>query len=336
MTDDRLRRWLETAEEPLSPDPTFAAALRDELRHELGFLPRDHARRSSVGLDRPGVRRPPSPARLLLAAVLVVSGAVGFAALAGSLVDRSPQPRQGLLGEIHALGRLRVAVRPDHPQVSTLGQPAAGFDVDVAHALAERLQTRAEVVLLPAPAMLTATREQPWDVALPSVATWRVDGSRFLISSRYYAWPRQLVVLESSTATDRSDLLAAPVCAVVGDEGEAWLRDASGVASSPVTADVVVATDDQGCLDLLASGAVAALVTARLSEADLRTRVGLRTIGGPEPEPRAVIIPRANDGSADPTELLDAIDAAFIEMRRDGTLTRLSQNRFGGADLTTP
>src|SRR5690349_9425503 len=39
MTDDRLRRWLESAEQPMSPDPEFAAALHDELRGELGFVP---------------------------------------------------------------------------------------------------------------------------------------------------------------------------------------------------------------------------------------------------------------------------------------------------------
>ena len=337
MTDDRLRRWLETAEGPLAPDSTFAAALRDELRHELGFIPADHARRSSLGLHRAGGRRRPNPARLLLAAALLVGGAVGLAALAGSLVERSPGPRQDALGEIQALGRIRVAVRPDHPQVSTLGQPAAGFDVDVAEALADQMQVRAEIVVVPAGAILTATGEPAWDIALPSVATWRIDEARFLVSSPYYEWARRLVVLNSSTATSQQDVLGAPVCAVAGDEGEAWLRGLSGgSASPPVTADVVAAADDQECLELLATGDVAALVTARLSDADLQIRAGIRVIGGPEPEARAVIVPRPEDGSGDPGELLEAIDTALVAMRQDGTLTRLSQNRFGGIDLTTP
>jgi putative S-methylcysteine transport system substrate-binding protein len=335
MTDDRLRRWLEAAEEPLAPDPRFAAALRDELRHELGFIPADQARRSSLGLHRAGRRRP-NPARLLLAAALLVGGAVGLVALAGSLVDQSPEPRQDALAEIEALGRIRVAIRPDHPQVSTLGQPAAGFDIDVAEALAEQMQVRAEVVLVPAGAILTATGEQEWDVALPSVATWRIDAARFLVSSPYYEWSRRLVVLDSSTATSRSDVLGSPICAVAGDDGEAWLRGESGATvSPPVTADIVAAADDQACLELLAAGDVAALVTARLSDADLQIRADIRVIGGPEPEARAVIVP-SDGGSGDPTALFDAIDAALVAMREDGTLTRLSHNRFGGIDLTTP
>jgi hypothetical protein len=41
MSDERLHCWLEAAEQPLAPEPTFAAALRDELRREVGLIPSD-------------------------------------------------------------------------------------------------------------------------------------------------------------------------------------------------------------------------------------------------------------------------------------------------------
>jgi len=90
MTDDRLRRWLEAAEEPLAPDPAFAVALRDELRHELGFVAATTRPLSSrVG---PAIRPGRGTGRLLLVAALVVAGSVGVAALAGSFVDMGRTP----------------------------------------------------------------------------------------------------------------------------------------------------------------------------------------------------------------------------------------------------
>jgi ABC-type amino acid transport substrate-binding protein len=87
---------------------------------------------------------------------------------------------------------------------------------------------------------------------------------------------------------------------------------------------------------MLQSGAAVAAVTAELSDADLQVRSDIRVIGGPGPEPRPVIVHHSHVGGPDTTELLRAIDDALAAMRADGTLTRLSQNRFGGSDLTRP
>ena len=185
--------------------------------------------------------------------------------------------------------------------------------------------------------MLAGLADGGWDVALPSVADWTLDRSRFLVSAPYYWWPHRLVVAETSSAQGPADLAGHPVCAVAGDEGEAWLRGTyAGAVGPPVTTQVVMRTSDDQCLAALATGDVAALVTARLSDADLQVRSGIRVIGGPSAEARPVIIPRDPDGRADPTDLLGAVDGALDRMRGDGTLARISQNRFGGADLTAP
>ena len=335
MTDDRLRRWLEAAEEPLAPDPAFAVALRDELRHELGFVAattRPLSRR--VG---PAIRPGRGTGRLLLVAALVVAGSVGVAALAGSFVERTTEQQTDLLTQILDSGRIRIAVRPDHPQFGAPGQPAAGFDVDVARALADKIGVRGDIVLVDSSTQMSADDDDRWDVALPSVAAWDIDADRFLVSSAYYRWPHRLVVADASTAADAGSLAGEPVCAVAGDAGERWLRgDYGGASSVPITTQIETTNSDDECLAALTAGDVAAVVTARLSDADLRVRSGIRVLGGPEPEPRSVVVRRAGDGAPDPTDLLDAVDEALADMRRDGTLTRLSQSRFGGADLTAP
>ena len=55
-----------------------------------------------------------------------------------------------------------------------------------------------------------------------------------------------------------------------------------------------------------------------------------------DPESRVVIMRRADEPGRDPTDLLAEINGQLEGMHSDGTLTRLSQRRFGGADLTAP
>jgi L-cystine transport system substrate-binding protein len=337
MTDERLRRWLEAAEQPLAPNPAFAGALRDELREELGFIPADSVRGvpRRLGPTRVSARR--GPGGLLLVAALAVAGSIGLAAVAGSLLERAIEQQTNLLVEIRDAGRIRIAVPTGHPQFSAPGQPAVGFDVDVARALADHLGVRGDVVLLEAPAILTSQEDDLWDVALPSVAVWDIDEDRFLVSSAYYRWPHRLVVAEASSASDAGSLAGEPICAVAGDAGERWLRGGYGdTTTAPITTQVVTRASDDECLSALAAGDVVAVVTARLSDADLQVRSGIKVIGGPEPEPRAMVVRRAQGEASDPMDLLGAIEDALDEMQRDGTLTRLSQNRFGGADLSAP
>jgi ABC-type amino acid transport substrate-binding protein len=49
-----------------------------------------------------------------------------------------------------------------------------------------------------------------------------------------------------------------------------------------------------------------------------------------------VILPRQRVPDADTDQLLRAVDDAIVAMQADGTLTQLSQKRFGGDDLTAP
>jgi ABC-type amino acid transport substrate-binding protein len=345
MSDERLHRWLEAAEQPLEPSPTFAAALRDELRRELGHIPATGTPVVPVelGRTRGRARRDARSWRLLLVAALLVVAAAGLLMVAGGLVERSPTRRSALLDRIERTGSVRIAIRPDHPQFAVAGQPAAGFDADVGRALGDHLALRGDVVLADTAAMLSGGPDDSWDIALPSVDVASIDRSRFLVSAPYYHWRRSLLVPDTSTAQAAEDLAGSPVCAVAGDAGEAWLRGEDGDravdvggTSAPIAAQVVILASDEECLAAMETGDVAGMVTARWSDADIRVRAGIRVIGGPDTEPRAVILRRAQDAGSDPTDLLGDIDGALEAMHRDGTLTGISQNRFGGADLTVP
>lgn len=335
MNDDRLQRWLGAAGEPLAPDTSFADGLRRDLRVELGF---DSALRG-VRSTRPRTRLRRRPASrwqtaLLVAATLalVTLGALG---LAGTFrQDPMPTAPSSLLAIARERGEIRIAVRPDHPQAALGGAAAVGFDVDIANELAARLRLRLALVIVPVDEMLDPARAGQWDLALPSLAAWRLD-PRFAASTPYYHWPHRLVVASGSAARDISDVEGQPICAVAGDAGEQWLRGEYPAAPGPlVTAEVTTRESDDECRAALLDGTVVAFVTARLSDAELDVRDDLLVIGGPAPEPRPAVALATADGAV-AADLLAEVDRVLEQMRRDGTIARLSSSRFG-ADLTTP
>jgi ABC-type amino acid transport substrate-binding protein len=344
MNDDGLRRWLEAADRPRRPDPAFAASLLDDLGHELGFGEATAIEAVTGVAVRPGTgiasgRSRTRPFRLLLIAALVITGSGGLIAAAGAIRDRlAPPPPMNLLAEIRRSGHVRIAIRPDHPQFMIGGQTATGFDSDVATEIARRLGLAPDVVIEDETTMVRAGSGRDWDIALPSVPIWTIDGTTFLTSAPYYRWPHLLVVPSASAAAGVTDVSAGPICAVAGDAGEAWLHGSyGGAAGSPVTDRILTRASDADCLAAIASGAAVAAITAHLSAADLQVRSDIRVIaGGPAPEARVVIVPTAGVAGADPTDLLHAVDGVLAAMRADGALTRLSQSRFGGADLTVP
>jgi ABC-type amino acid transport substrate-binding protein len=241
-----------------------------------------------------------------------------------------------LLARVHSAGLITIAVRPDQPQFTMAGQVAAGFDVDVGKEIARRIGIASNIYVVDAAAMLSPPISSSWDAALPSVPSWTIPSATFVSSSPYYYWPHLVVVPESSTATSVADLGSGSICVVARDAGEAWLRgDYDGLPAPTTRATAVSRSSDDECLAMLASGQAIAAVTANLTTGDVTTRGGLRTIESLTAEPRVIVIESGVAGRPDPASLLSAIEHALDAMRRDGTLARMSENRFG-VDLTNP
>ena len=338
MDETRLLRSLDRVDDLGEPDPAFLGRLYDQALTELGF---DDAGRPAAGRDGPGRPRlrPLRGARtrwpLVVIAALVGGGLLATLGV-GALRNRQPDDHADLLTQVRGAGRITIAVRADHPQFAVGGEPAAGFDVDIARELARRLGVTPDVIVVNAGTMLSPLDTTPWSMALPSVPAWTIPGSGFVASGAYYAWPHLVVVQAGSPATATAQVGPGAVCAVSGDGGEAWLRGAYGGAPAAETgATIVTRPSDDECLAMIASGEAVAAVTADLTQGDLVARGGLRTLDGPTPEPRVVIVRAGSTGRADPSSLVASIDAALDAMRADGTLTRFSENGFG-ADLTNP
>jgi polar amino acid transport system substrate-binding protein len=268
-----------------------------------------------------------------VAAGLVVA-VVGIVLIRSGAFETAAKPSTRL-ADIQARGFIRIAVRPDRPQVTVPGGARSGFDVDVATEIGRRLGLRVELDFTSADEML-AGRGQ-WDIALPSSA---VEPGAFATTTAYYDWPVRLLVPAGSTAAGPADLSGTTICVVSGSGGEAWLdgqfrgTSVTSVAVPPTTSAVHRLATDEACAADVTAGASAALVTAGWSDADLVTRPALKRVGGPIfTEARPVI---TVSGQRDPASLIAEIDRILAAMRGDGTLADFSRSRFGGVDLTEP
>lgn len=264
----------------------------------------------------------------------IIVAVVGFVLIRSGAFETAAKPPT-LLAEVQARGLIRIAVRPDRPQVTAPGGARSGFDVDVATEIGRRLGLRVELDFTPADEML-AGRGQ-WDIALPSSA---VEPGAFAVSTPYYDWPVRLIVPGGSTAAGPGDLSGSTICVVTGSGGEAWLdgrfrgTSVTTVAVPPTASAVHRLATDEACAADVTAGASAALVTAGWSDADLVTRPALKRVGGPIfTEARPVI---AVNGQRDPASLIAEIDRILAAMRSDGTLADISRSRFGGVDMTEP
>jgi ABC-type amino acid transport substrate-binding protein len=310
--DERIARWLEEEASVELPDRVFQSTFT-----RTRSLPQEG--RGRMRRLRVVPRRLP----LLAAAALILTGAT---IIVGAYLVREPQP--DLLTRVEASGVARIGVRPDHPQARGAGA-LDGFDIDVATELGRRLGVTAEIQPVEPTGLLDADEALALDILLPSMITSAIDPSRFARSVPYYWWPHYLVVDVASGRTDLDDLAGQAICAVEGDVGEAWLRGEGDGAPIDGSAVVLRATDAE-CLAALADGSVAGIVTARMGPADLAARPTLAVLAGPPAEPRVIVAALA----LQPGSLMVEVDGAISGMLDDGTLTRLSKNRFGGYDLT--
>ena len=231
MEDERLsadvRASLRGLEAGAEPHPAFVAALHDDLAVRLGL-----AEPGSASLaERGGMAHPSVVARerllrrlaLVAAVVALVAGAAANAAVIGSFVDRVVNP-PSLLDTIRRDGSVSIAIRPDAPQVLAGGR-LAGFDVDVARAVAAELGVNADLQPLDVTEILGG--EGAWQVGLPSGQVPSGDAGRFLATAPYYRWPSYVV---TRTGADAPASVAAldgrTICVVAGTAGRSWLDGA--------------------------------------------------------------------------------------------------------------
>jgi polar amino acid transport system substrate-binding protein len=320
MSDERIEKALRQGP---PAEPAYVAHLTPaDLRGSVSTAPRSSR----------AFRLLASLGQAVVAAGLVVV-VVGIVLIRSGALETAAKPSTSLV-EIQARGVIRIAVRPDRPQVTTPGGARSGFDVDVATEIARRLGLRMEIAFTPVDEMLAGRGD--WDLGLPSSA---VEPGSFATTAPYYYWPVRMMVTTGSAVAASSDLTGTTICVVTGSDAEAWLDgrfkslSVTPVSVPPTPSAVHRLATDEGCAAEVSAGESAALITSSWSDADLAAQPDLTRVGDPVlTEARPVI---AMLGDRDPG-LIAEIDRIVAAMRSDGTLADFSRSRFGGLDLSQP
>jgi polar amino acid transport system substrate-binding protein len=149
--------------------------------------------------------------------------------LAGARAAETPgncaQPGVDRLVRILCTGRIRVGVRYDYPLFSTLtGTSPQGYEIDVAHAIAQKLGVAVDFVKVKAATRISLLGDDSVDLVIATMGdnTQRESQARF-IRPHYYQSETMLVGARDVVAADWQDIRDLTVCVTVGNGSNAEL-----------------------------------------------------------------------------------------------------------------
>ena len=270
------------------------------------------------GLDAwRGLRR-----RDLLAAAILLSYALLAAAtqLGASVAGQGLDP---VWAAARQRGALRVAVDIGYYPFSSLtgGQPA-GYDIDLATAVAAKLGLRAEFVAGNLDSIYDDLANRRADLAASALPYAPEQGWRAGFSTFYFNAGQVLVVPDGSPIAGQAQLAGARVGVPLGSDADTYARGlAAGdpsihVRSGYDTPAEVLADLRRGALDAAIVDNAAALI-------DLGHRPGLTTVG-----PALTLEPYALAFAADAFQLRDAVNRALEQLRQEGFFERNGRKWF--------
>jgi polar amino acid transport system substrate-binding protein len=311
MDDERIERALR-AGPPDEPEyrPVLAgrAVLAAGRRRRIGFGP------------------------VLRFAGVIAAAVVVVAAVALLRAGPAPVPEVGgdLLGDLRALGRIRIAVTNGSPQIEIPNVGVEGFDVDVAREIGRRLGLELEIAIVDPLQIASGDWQGRWDLAVDSaVATGRRRGV-LLLGTGYYAQASVVLVAEGSNIRRIADLDGKRLCVLAGSLAARWVAGdldlIGGRAERPPGGAVAVTDSTDGCLAGVGAGVLDAFIgdwdyVLGASPAGLVALADSPFVG--------VAAPAVDPERPGSERLLEEIDRLLTEMRADGTLRDLSLRRFG-------
>jgi len=239
------------------------------------------------------------------------------------ILGRAPK---GAAAAIAARGELLIAVTPDYPPLSYYNDDGelTGFDVEVGKAVAEYLQLGprfTEPVWEAVPAGLANDR---FDVSIGSLSPDQGLVGPIAYSEPYYYTEGLLLVRAGAPQLKGVEALAGKrVGAGIHTVFYRWLQEQEDT-------EVVAYPSDAEALAGLEAGRVDAILLSGLAARQaIDAGRGVERSGPPLlAEPMAFVVGK------DEEDLRRVMDAAIAALREDGVLTELSQQWFGGQDLS--
>lgn len=243
-----------------------------------------------------------------------------------------------VLGQAHAgealatvkeRGDLRVGLEGTYPPFSFVDENGAlaGFEVELAKAIAEQLGVKAKLQPTKWDGILAALESKRLDVVINQVTISDERRKKYDFSTPYTVSGIQALVLKSKAEAlnirSAQDLAGKKVGVGLGTNYEQWVR-----AEVP-EADVRTYEDDPSKFADLRNGRIDAILVDRLAALEYAQKAKDTVLAGEA-------FSRLESGVAlrkGEPELLAAIDQALATLKANGTLARLSTQYFG-ADVT--
>jgi polar amino acid transport system substrate-binding protein len=220
-------------------------------------------------------------------------------------------------------GVMRVGLDPSFPpfEVDNAGQ-IAGYDVDLAHALAERWGVTVQLVPIHFDGLIDGLLVEQYDAIISAYPYDPRLTQDVAYSEPYFNAGQVLVVREGETAITGVVALAGRRLAV--EWGSGGDVEARRLAQRIRDLEIVPFETPAAALDGLRAGqADAALVDAISAYGYIGKSGGVRIVGEPLTDERYIIAVRP-----DSRQLLKEIDEALIDFRRAGLFEQLRAKWF--------
>ena len=236
------------------------------------------------------------------------------------------------MARIKKAGEIRLAMEGTYPPFSFYNKKKelAGFDVDVARAIAERLGVEARIVTTEWDAMIQGLIAGDYDCILASMAVTEERQKQVAFSEPYYYSGAQLIVRRDSAFQRPADLDGKTIGVVAGTTYEQDARQL-GVRR------LLFYTDDYQCLHQLHLGVLDGVITDTVLGAYLKNigQFKIRRLGLPLRKEKIAVAFRKQDDS-----LLRKVNKILAEMHADGTLSRfmakVAQGGYNDCSFTAP
>jgi len=250
------------------------------------------------------------------------------------------------LARICEAGVLVISTDPAYPPQSSLNSETGeyeGFDIDVAIEVATRLGVDHEFTDPLFDAVVAGNWSERWDVSVGSVTITEDRREVLDFTEPYYYTPAQMATTEGTEISAIEDFAGTTVCVAEATTYLDWIdgtltlpEDAGEVTEPPAGITATTLPTDINCAEAWQAGRsefdgwISSITTV---EAAIEEDYPVTAIGDPIFfEPLAVAFDKAVE---DNDSLVEAVDQIIGEMHEDGTLTALSEEWYGGIDLTT-
>ncbi|MGE8043914.1 cystine ABC transporter substrate-binding protein [Pseudomonas monteilii] len=251
-----------------------------------------------------------------------------LALLIGTAIVAHAQAGEAL-ATVEKNGVLKIGLEGTYPPFSFADENGAlaGFEVELAKAIAKQLGVEAKLQPTKWDGILAALESKRLDVVINQVTISEERRKKYDFSTPYTVSGIQALVLkrkaEALNIRSAKDLAGKKVGVGLGTNYEQWLR-----AEVP-EADVRTYEDDPTKFADLRNGRIDAILVDRLAALEYAQKAKDTVLAGEA-------FSRLESGVAlrkGEPELLAAIDKALAALKADGTLARLSTQYFG-ADVT--